>query len=449
MANETKKHEVTAAFRLEVGKNIGSAWSFGGSTIQTLGANHAISYVNVDAKGVSESIEDNNIVGQAFMDNPVQTLKRADIPAWDGNVKSVNMGRLAYYWAGYEDGGSSAADAVFKFTVSGVTVSPTNGATYTNNSSTFTVREVSITAGAGTIWAERTTGSNDPLACPDTLTKASGTGDATLSYSVVTAAFYFHLFELDQHERGFCVYRTAEQTAGDFLAADRKNRFATVAFKRGPNDHRYSHIICTKFGFSSTAGQKLTWNCGQIGHAENRGDHSSGTWTFPTGADLTDNDFLHRELTVSIGPSGSLVAVGVTDITIDIAMAMNPDQDTESGLNIIEPVLDGFYVVTGSITLARHSADTFLANRDAHDLLALKIVADKGDFMFGLFIPSLKISDAAISGDTVANHTLTLEIGQPATNPFTSEIWGVNLIQNGPVFLIIRDQNAQNEMRRE
>lgn len=72
------------------------------------------------------------------------------------------------------------------FTVSGVTVSPTAGAVYNDSGSTaFTVISASITAGSGTVVA---TGTKDVASAPDTLTKVSGTGDATLSYSAAASA---------------------------------------------------------------------------------------------------------------------------------------------------------------------------------------------------------------------------------------------------------------------
>lgn len=72
------------------------------------------------------------------------------------------------------------------FTVSGVTVTPTSGAVYRDSAShDFTVVSASITAGNGTVVC---TGTYDAAAAPDTLTKQSGTGDATLSYSASAQA---------------------------------------------------------------------------------------------------------------------------------------------------------------------------------------------------------------------------------------------------------------------
>lgn len=71
------------------------------------------------------------------------------------------------------------ADVDYTLTVSGITITPTAGATYTHNDITWTVVSASITAGAGTIVVYG-------LGSPDasgTLTKASGTGDASVAFS--------------------------------------------------------------------------------------------------------------------------------------------------------------------------------------------------------------------------------------------------------------------------
>lgn len=75
--------------------------------------------------------------------------------------------------------------AAYVFTVSGVTVTPTTGATYTNNGATFTVLGTSITTGSGTI----TCGATNAPTGTGTLTKATGTGDATIAFSAATTIF--------------------------------------------------------------------------------------------------------------------------------------------------------------------------------------------------------------------------------------------------------------------
>jgi hypothetical protein len=71
---------------------------------------------------------------------------------------------------------------ILTFTVSGITITPTPGAVYTHNGFSYTVVVTSISAGAGTV-------SVDPGGAPlasGTLTKSSGTGDATISFSAAT-----------------------------------------------------------------------------------------------------------------------------------------------------------------------------------------------------------------------------------------------------------------------
>jgi len=63
------------------------------------------------------------------------------------------------------------------------TVTPTAGATYTNNGQTFTVIACDLTNNILS-----TSGTGAAAAAPDTLTKASGTGDATIAYLAYTPA---------------------------------------------------------------------------------------------------------------------------------------------------------------------------------------------------------------------------------------------------------------------
>jgi len=74
-----------------------------------------------------------------------------------------------------------------QFTVSGVTETPTAGATYNNNGITFTVTSASIAAGSGTINA----GGSGTSTASGTLTKVSGTGDATISFSAKADVNWF------------------------------------------------------------------------------------------------------------------------------------------------------------------------------------------------------------------------------------------------------------------
>jgi len=449
---ETKKTDRIAALRLEVGKNIAAAWAFNGSTIQTLGADHLIPYEELSVKGATETVDDGTIDGAAFMDLPVQVQKTAALDGFGSILKYDGLTRLFYWMFGFEDGLTSPREWR-KFTVSGVTTPPAVGDKYTHpsdNDRDYFVREVSLTAGAGTLWLEVFNGTTAPSAS-GTLTRETGSGDATISFSAVTVAFFLHIWEVDKHERNFLPYRTGENTAGDADADDRKNRFATIGVKEGPSDKRYVHTICKSFSITSKAGDLARWSASGIGAKEERGSFSSATWTAPAGTLGSALDVRHSDFTVKIGPSGSLVAVGVSEFSIEVEIPIQVLQDTESGLFIAEPVLEGKYNVRGSITLSRHTVDTYLANRDAFDALALSLEAENNDFKFGLYLPDIRLVDTPVAEADVPTNPLTFVTGkEPAGgNPFTTEIGGVVLFQKGPLFLLNRNKSAANEMRRE
>ena len=74
-----------------------------------------------------------------------------------------------------------ASDLTYTFTIATPSVAPTAGAVYTNNSKTFTV----VSYSSNTLVC---TGTGYPTAS-GTLTKSSGTGDATLTFTAFTATF--------------------------------------------------------------------------------------------------------------------------------------------------------------------------------------------------------------------------------------------------------------------
>lgn len=89
--------------------------------------------------------------------------------------------RGGWTWADF----TTTGRVFYKIIVSGITTPPSLGATYTNNSSTFAVREINLSGGSGYISYERTAGTNTP-SVSGTLTKATGTGDASITFSSFT-----------------------------------------------------------------------------------------------------------------------------------------------------------------------------------------------------------------------------------------------------------------------
>lgn len=81
-------------------------------------------------------------------------------------------------WASYI---TKMTGGAFRFYVNGVS-SLSVGATYTNNGHTFTIQEINVTSGSGNIRCT-TLSTTDTPTSSGTLTKASGNGDATITFS--------------------------------------------------------------------------------------------------------------------------------------------------------------------------------------------------------------------------------------------------------------------------
>jgi hypothetical protein len=282
---------------------------------------------------------------------------------------------------------------------------------------------------------------------------AFGYEDGGSSPETVSAGVYRHLYELDRHERHLTSYRSDEDTAVDYASTDRKVRFGSLGLKKGTNDFRFPFLMCGGFGFGSSAGQEpMKWNAKGNAYREDRGNYASADWTAPAGATGTQYLIGHHHLTLSLGPSGALVDVAVTDFQCSVDIPLLVEQDSESGLFVAQPVLNGKYGVSVSCTLARHEADTYKAYRDAFTACCMKAVYASGADEFGLYFPNLRIIDAPDTGDEVARHPLTFAAAKEDAvigNPFATEIGTCDLIQHGEVFCVTKDNNSANDMRRE
>ena len=224
-----------------------------------------------------------------------------------------------------------------------------------------------------------------------------------------------------------------------------------LGLKKGPNDYRFPFLLCAGFGFKSAAGGLLQWSAKGNAFREDRGSYGSAAWSIPAGG--ADSQYLigHHHLTLSLGPAGALIPLAVTEFNVSVEVPLFIDQDSESGLFIAEPVLNGKYGLNVSATLARHAVDTYKQYRDNFTACCMKAVYASGDYEFGLYFPDMRIIDAPDTNDEVARHPLTFTNSkQPAGgNPFSTEIGDCDLIQTGELFCIIKDANAVNDMRRE
>jgi len=109
--------------------------------------------------------------------NVLMSAGNTDAPTWSNLLTSPIAPVVQRFLSG-----SGTANLPYVFVIS--TGSATVGATYTNNSVTFTVFDTVASATRVVM-----TGSGAPLSS-GTLTKASGTGDSTLTFSLVRAPIY-------------------------------------------------------------------------------------------------------------------------------------------------------------------------------------------------------------------------------------------------------------------
>lgn len=280
-----------------------------------------------------------------------------------------------------------------------------------------------------------------------------GYEDGGSSPQTLGGGYYSHLYELDAHERHVTPYRTAEQTAGDYASYNRKVRSGVLAVKYGTNDYRFRNLMCSGFGFNSKSGDFFTMTAKGKSWKTERADYSSSSWTFPTGIPGASLNIPHHHFTVKLGVYGALVTLGVTDFSIDVTIPLSSQFDTESGLYLKEPVLEGQYEISASMTLTRHAADTWLAYRDDWTSdLAFQAVAASGSYEFGLYMPSVRVLDSQVSGDAVAKNTikLTWQREQTIASPiFATEFGSHDVIQGSPLYCLVKDTNSTNEMRRE
>lgn len=105
---------------------------------------------------------------------------------WSNKIYMTNGANSVIQWTG--TGNVSTLPALqansYTFTVNSITTNPTTGATYTNNGVTYTVVFVNTSGVAGSIAGTIIATGNGAPSTFGTLTKASGTGDSTINFSL-------------------------------------------------------------------------------------------------------------------------------------------------------------------------------------------------------------------------------------------------------------------------
>jgi lysophospholipase L1-like esterase len=151
------------------------------TAIQRAAAATAGSGLNKKVMIVGDSLVNAGVIGQTLIDIAATDAMGITLlgTRTTGTAANKHEGRGGWSIGDY----STAGRNNYSFTVSSVTTPPAlNSTTYTNNGNTYTVQEIALTGGAGTIVCSVDPLNGAPLAS-GTLTKGIGSGDATIAFS--------------------------------------------------------------------------------------------------------------------------------------------------------------------------------------------------------------------------------------------------------------------------
>jgi hypothetical protein len=426
------------AVRLELATDTSAGWGAVASILTpTMG--DLLPYTSLE-KGMTPSTTEDNSIGPAgFSDTPVQTglmvEKSIELNAWYSGLDA-----MLYWIFGFEN----LVKKVCLFTLSVPSVEPVGGAVYHDTDSrsfTFLRKEIQRSA----TYYVFLTATSVPTLATGVLTKDSGTGDATLTFSARSSAMYEHLFELDANTRHIIAFPTAEQITG-YSSGMRKNRCMSIGVSTSVTDLLYPNAMCKKFDFKSAAGQIANMSVEYVAHKELRGGYSSSGWTLPSDFISNSLEMIHHQLRFKVGTTESaLVNLGVSDVNYGLEIPLDSIQDTESGLYIAEPRMEGKYKNTLEAKLSRYAATTYAGYRDAWTSVCGVIEAFTGYYSFELLFNEMKVVGAGPDSSAVESEPLKFEFGN-TSNAFPLRLYGNTLLQNGPVVCRIRNLNSANSM---
>ncbi|WP_168383467.1 GDSL-type esterase/lipase family protein [Acinetobacter indicus] len=153
-------------------------------TSKTTTVQNVASSSNAGTKNVlviGDSYVNAGVITQTLLDNAVNDVTKINLIGTRGTGLNKHEGRGGWKISDY----ATVGRTYYAFTVSGVTTQPAiNSTVYEFGGGTFTVQELNLTAGAGTIVCSFT-GTAPTNGTSGTLTKKSGVGNETITFSDV------------------------------------------------------------------------------------------------------------------------------------------------------------------------------------------------------------------------------------------------------------------------
>jgi hypothetical protein len=281
-----------------------------------------------------------------------------------------------------------------------------------------------------------------------TLNKESGTGPDTLTIVESSNIMCEHIFELDRKERHRTLIKDDEADFAGYTIGAYKNRMAGIGVNLLPNqDISFPKSMCKSFSFKSEAAKFAEIAVSFISKDQVKGNFSSAGWTFDSNLQDSDSIVAHHQLEVAIGANEAGIAnYGVSSLEMGFEIPLPVQQDTTSGINIIEPVMEGKYTISSNVTLSRYSSDAFQTYRDNWTSCQARVSGFNDFLRTDIFIHNAKISDAGPDESNIAQEVLALEVGGFGVNNWPIALRGNTVLQKSPILMRVRDFNFNKNM---
>lgn len=276
---------------------------------------------------------------------------------------------------------------------------------------------------------------------------------------------YEHLYEVANDVRNNRPYTSTEisklgaQVNG---LVDTRTCLASLAKNFPEYSFLFETTKCSKFGFKWSPAKFTEVTAGWVGYDQARikktdASHSDIDYGMDCSMVESNNIFAHNQSRVEIGLSGvkyngtNYTFYPVTDMNVDVEYPLQKQQDTESGLFLVDPILNGLISISAGLTITQSKDEQFMEWRDSRQTLSARISSVSGEYSQELLIKKFTLPKAGPDGGDVAAEPLTLSVsltcGGHAFEDWLKDEAGINHeIMGSPILLRVVNTNPYNEM---
>ena len=283
-------------------------------------------------------------------------------------------------------------------------------------------------------------------------------------YTSVTDMFE-HTYEISDDGRAFRSFTAAELTLLGTQATsdDIRTCMASLAKKFPKYLMRFDNTKCYKFGFKWSPAKFTEVSTNWLGYEQARVKNTETAEYNKVDFDMlcpmveANNIYSHNQSRFEIGLASAqyngnnFTYFPVTDMSVDVEIPLQKQQDTESGLFFSDPVLSGPITISAEATITHSKDEQFMDWRDNRTLLAARMSSVYGAYSQELLIKKFTLSQAGPDGSDVAAEPLKLGVsltcGTHAFDTWMKNSAGVNTeVMGSPIVLRVVNKNPYNEM---